>query len=72
MESYTKLKTDLTLCAGQRKGDGYPCNGTLYKCKNCGNVGGRQTKSHICSHQGFSVSFHCLKCGASDQQEVVH
>jgi hypothetical protein len=71
MLSYRKLKDETCLCEGVRPGHKIPCNGTLYKCKSCGNTGCRQTTEGRCSQQGFNVMFGCVKCGAIGQQEMV-
>ena len=74
MQSYRNLKPAEQveqLCAGVRPGHKIPCNGTLYKCAACGNVGCRQTKDGNCTAQGFNVLFGCLKCGAVGKQELL-
>jgi hypothetical protein len=68
---YDDLKSNLTLCDGERRGGGEPCRGTLYTCKLCGGVGCKQSRDDLCSKQGFSVLGRCLKCGAMGQLEVV-
>lgn len=68
---YEDLKSNLTLCTGVRKGGGEPCRGTLYKCKQCGSVGCKQSRDDLCSSQGFSVVGRCLKCEAIGQMETV-
>jgi hypothetical protein len=72
MASYEKLKSDMSICDGERVG-GYaiPCRGQLYRCLACGAVGCRQTKDHACSKQGFDVSFKCYGCGVAGQYEAV-
>jgi hypothetical protein len=70
MLSYRKLKTE-NLCNGVRPGHKIICNGTMYKCTACGNVGCRQTYENGCSEQGFNVKFGCLKCGVVGKQELV-
>ncbi|MDD5033949.1 MAG: hypothetical protein PHE55_04255 [Methylococcaceae bacterium] len=68
---YDDLKANLTLCTGARKGGGEPCRGTLYKCKQCGGIGCRQSRDDLCSDQGFSVTGRCLKCEATGQMEII-
>jgi len=68
---YEDLKSNLTLCDGERKGGGEPCRGTLYKCKECEGVGCKQSRDDLCSNQGFSVLGRCLKCGAMGQMEII-
>jgi hypothetical protein len=68
---YEDLKSNLTLCDGERKGGGEPCRGTLYKCKQCGSAGCKQSRDDLCSNQGFSVTGRCLKCEATGQMEAI-
>jgi hypothetical protein len=68
---YEDLKSDLTLCDGTRKGGADSCRGTLYNCKQCGAVGCKQSREDLCSHQGFNVLGHCLKCRAAGQMEAI-
>lgn len=69
MLSYSQLKSAENLCDGVRPGHRIPCNGTLYKCTACGQVGCRQSREDRCTHQGFNVLFGCVKCGAVGKQE---
>lgn len=72
MATYEGLKDDMTICDGERVGGyAYPCNGHLYRCKACGNVGCRQMKDHACTKQGFSVTFTCYACGVMNQYEAI-
>jgi hypothetical protein len=68
---YENLKADLNLCTGARKGGGEPCRGTLFKCKQCGTVGCRQSRADLCSNQVFSVTGKCNKCNSVGQMEAV-
>lgn len=68
---YEDLKTNLTLCEGTRKGGSEACRGSLYKCKQCGGVGCKQSRHDLCSNQGFSVLGHCLRCGATNHMELI-
>ncbi len=68
---YEKLKSTLSLCDGARKGSGAPCRGTLYRCRQCGGVGCRQSREELCSNQAFDAVDRCLKCGASGQMETL-
>jgi hypothetical protein len=72
MARYENLKSDMSLCDGERIGGyAHPCRGQLYRCAACGAVGCRQTKEHACTKQGFSVSFKCYACGATGQEEPI-
>lgn len=71
MLSYRQLKPNEKLCDGVRPAHRIPCNGTVYSCAACGNVGCRQTLEGRCTSQAFDVLFRCLKCGAVGKQEVV-
>lgn len=68
---YEDLKGNLTLCDGTRKGGGEACRGSLYRCKQCGSIGCKQSRNDLCSNQGFSVVGQCLKCGAAGQLELI-
>ena len=61
----------MALCTGERKPSQMQCNGTVYKCTECGAEGCMQNKEHACSNQGFSVLHRCYKCGAVDKMEMV-
>ena len=40
-------------CPGKRGNS--TCNGTLYRCKKCGNVGCDQSQLGKCTNQGFNL-----------------
>lgn len=61
----------MALCSGERKTNRLACNGTLYKCTECGHEGCKQNKDGACSSQGFSVYGKCLKCGATGKYESI-
>jgi hypothetical protein len=61
----------MALCDGERKTSRAACNGTLYKCSQCGNTGCQQTKADGCSKQAFSVLQRCAQCGAVAQREAL-
>lgn len=61
----------MALCTGERKTNRLQCNGTLYKCTECGHEGCEQSKEHGCSNQGFSVLGKCTKCGAVGKRSVL-
>jgi hypothetical protein len=70
--SYEKLKSDMSLCDGERtSGYASACRGQVYRCTACGATGCRQGKEHACSKQGFNVAYKCYACGALGQQEAV-
>ncbi|GMU47260.1 MAG: hypothetical protein IT469_07230 [Pseudomonadales bacterium] len=60
--AYDQLKSDQPLCAGTRKA-GQQCNGTLYRCGECGARGCKQNQG-TCTEQAFDVLDTCRKCGA--------
>lgn len=61
---YKVVKEALSLCGGTRTGYSGPrCNGTVYRCSQCGHAGCRQSKDRLCSSQAFSVSWRCYGCG---------
>ncbi|SEN70929.1 hypothetical protein SAMN05216325_1393 [Nitrosomonas marina] len=45
------------------------CHHTLYRCKNCGNIGCDFNYVIGCSSQGF-LNGKCIICGESGQIEV--
>lgn len=58
-------------CPGSRTDrNGSHCNGGLYRCKKCGNVGCDQGVKGRCSNQAFHNA-KCLKCGAGGQKELL-
>lgn len=61
----------MALCDGERKPSGLQCNGTVYKCTECGSTGCMQNKEDLCSKQGFSVIRKCNHCGAVGKMEIV-
>lgn len=61
----------MALCTGERKTNGLQCFGTVYKCTECGSVGCKQNKDHVCSEQGFDVLGRCYKCGATGKYEII-
>jgi len=50
-------------CQGKRKSEPV-CNGTVWRCGSCINVGCDQEHDSECSNQGFRDGV-CTRCGAS-------
>jgi hypothetical protein len=58
----------MAFCPGKKIKTKGTCNGTLYRCKKCGNVGCDQGPSTACSNQAFDLG-KCMKCGARGHKE---
>ena len=53
------------LCRG-KKSNGFPCGGSLYRCKKCGAVG---CSTSSCGNQNFNSQV-CMKCGKQERQQM--